>query len=254
MDARLKRKRSQFEYGKVAYCQSHYFRSEVIYIPSLARDQNEIRLLVLLPANTHDTMGTPHQDPGPGSSGTEAQNSLHCRLMTVKLDLAPPYVAVSYTWATEDGDSSLTRCIYVHTEDEVNSVQTIDITVNCETALKQIRDSPISEAIWIDAICIDQNRISERNHQVSMMDRNYKNATAVEVCIQCAAHTLQAVVCLEEAAKSFASVTSTSGVHLESRVISAFEQLRVFFDHRYFSRVWVRIHEKCYRMTLTVAE
>jgi hypothetical protein len=33
--------------------------------------------------------------------------------------------------------------------------------------------------LWVDAICIDQSNIEERNHQVKLMDLIYKNAKIV---------------------------------------------------------------------------
>lgn len=48
-------------------------------------------------------------------------------------------------------------------------------------ALKYLRHPDQGRTFWIDAICIDQDDPSERNHQVQMMSRIYTRAK--EVCI-----------------------------------------------------------------------
>lgn len=149
----------------------------------LARDRDEIRLLKLLPDN-------PSSPASKLLSLESGQHSiLRCQLITVDLDQAPPYVALSYTWATEDGDAGLTRRMIVHSEVETENDglmyptetdEVIYVTANCEDALRRTRDSSFTEFLWVDAICIDQNRILERNYQVSTMDRIYTKATGVK--------------------------------------------------------------------------
>lgn len=47
--------------------------------------------------------------------------------------------------------------------------------------LQRARQKHHSEALWIDAICIDQNNDSERNHQVRLMGRIYSKALEVYI-------------------------------------------------------------------------
>jgi len=42
--------------------------------------------------------------------------------------------------------------------------------------------------IWIDALCIDQQNNSERNHQVRVMGKIYEMAVEVLVWLGCSAH------------------------------------------------------------------
>jgi hypothetical protein len=51
----------------------------------------EIRLVVLLPG--------------------ERDDPIHCEIIHVNLDDDPHYDAVSYTWATEEGDASLSKTV-----------------------------------------------------------------------------------------------------------------------------------------------
>jgi hypothetical protein len=57
------------------------------------------------------------------------------------------------------------------------------ITKNLWSALKQLRHTSSPRRFWIDAICINQNSVEERNHQVPLMSRIYKEATNVYVWI-----------------------------------------------------------------------
>ncbi|EEU42374.1 uncharacterized protein NECHADRAFT_79878 [Fusarium vanettenii 77-13-4] len=50
------------------------------------------------------------------------------------------------------------------------------ITTNLRTALLNIRKPDQPCTIWVDAVCIDQNSVLERNHQVSIMADIYRNA------------------------------------------------------------------------------
>jgi hypothetical protein len=53
------------------------------------------------------------------------------------------------------------------------------VTTNLEAALRYLRHEFMVRILWIDAICIDQSNIEERNHQVPLMKTIYSNATSV---------------------------------------------------------------------------
>lgn len=84
----------------------------------------------------------------------------------------PEYEALSYTWATEDGDDARSSSI------ECGS-QCIWITRNCEAALRRLRNRDADCTLWVDAICIDQRNIHERGHQVGLMRDIYSKAKQV---------------------------------------------------------------------------
>ena len=52
---------------------------------------------------------------------------------------------------------------------------------NLWKALTHIRLATENQTLWIDAICIDQQNIQERNHQVEIMGEVYGKATLVIV-------------------------------------------------------------------------
>ncbi|SPJ72129.1 related to heterokaryon incompatibility protein (het-6OR allele) [Fusarium torulosum] len=77
---------------------------------------------------------------------------------------------MSYTW----GDDNATETILV------NDGQ-FALRPNLFSALKSLRNFDSPRLIWIDAICINQEDESERNHQVWQMNNIYSNAAVVNV-------------------------------------------------------------------------
>lgn len=123
----------------------------------LNRLESEIRLLKLLP-RYH-------------SANKNFNDDLYCEIFTVRLSDGPIYKALSYTW----GDlSEGVRKIFL------NGL-TFQIRQNLWQALRQLRQDNTDLVIWIDAICINQAEIGERNHQVSYMGQIYRKATEVLV-------------------------------------------------------------------------
>lgn len=101
---------------------------------------------------------------------------LHGCLMPTRLSQRPEYVALSYTWADQNGDRTLCDRIFLG-----NAWTPFAITSNCAAALRRLRSSGSTRVIWIDAICIDQANNGERSHQVSMMRDIYSRAESVAI-------------------------------------------------------------------------
>lgn len=96
---------------------------------------------------------------------------------TVRITLAqtafadrPRYEALSYTW----GPPGVVKGI------ELNGIR-VDVRENLWSALVHLRDARQERGLWIDAICINQADIEERNHQVKLMA--YIFARAEEVLV-----------------------------------------------------------------------
>jgi hypothetical protein len=92
-----------------------------------------------------------------------------------------PFEAVSYTWADSTGDSSLTSLVTVHKSHDISPRRQVRVTRNCEAALRRLRSRGEAKTVWIDAICINQQDISERGHQVRHMPQIYSTAKQVLV-------------------------------------------------------------------------
>jgi hypothetical protein len=96
---------------------------------------------------------------------------VECRLIHTRRGFQyHPYEALSYAW----GEPTLSSEIIV------NGLL-FPITHNLEQALRSLRDKDGGSArtLWVDAICINQSHVSERNHQVAQMGEIYAAATKV---------------------------------------------------------------------------
>ncbi|KAI1371274.1 heterokaryon incompatibility protein-domain-containing protein [Hypoxylon crocopeplum] len=127
-----------------------------LYTP-LDRSRTQIRFIEILPSDTDE-------------------ESVSCLLKVAELTPGARYAALSYVW----GDPKIKEDIMV------NGV-TLPVTTNLASALRHFRRSGFPKnqengevrQLWADAICINQDDIPERNHQVTLMRPIYRNATSV---------------------------------------------------------------------------
>lgn len=113
-------------------------------------------------------------DPGTG------MDAMSCRMHTYSLDKCPSYEALSYAW----GDNSQKLRIILNSGNENKSFY---VTLNLYSALRNLRKRRTGQTvdrrllIWIDALCIDQENLEERNDQVQRMKAIYQQAKRVVV-------------------------------------------------------------------------
>lgn len=110
--------------------------------------------------------------------GEEEHDMICCRVFKAYLPPDGPspntqhYNALSYAW----GDP-------FPTADIVLNGSRMTVTANLESALRHLRDLPMPEAqglpVWVDAICINQDDLKERNEQVQIMRDVYRKAHRV---------------------------------------------------------------------------
>lgn len=103
---------------------------------------------------------------------TWEQDGKQCRLAIWPLKEAPAYHAISYTW----GNPAPTHRVPVDGSD-------LRIPKNTSDVLDQLAYFRTSRYYWIDAICIAQGDIAEKNDQVAIMGEVYKGAAQVMVCL-----------------------------------------------------------------------
>ncbi|TKA63465.1 hypothetical protein B0A55_09737 [Friedmanniomyces simplex] len=121
----------------------------MLYPRRLDADSREIRTLTLA---SHDANGL-----------------VACCLNTVRLDEAS-YTALSYVW----GDPTATKPILV-------DGGKFQATVNLELALRNLSNDFVGKALWVDAVCINQQDVAEKNQQVPLMGELYSRANGVVI-------------------------------------------------------------------------
>jgi hypothetical protein len=118
----------------------------------LNHSEPSIRLLRVLPDSPPDT--------------------IHCELQHTTVDAS--FVCLSYVWGAPDNRHKIL----------VNNAE-FWVWPNLWNFLCVAKEKYPLTAFWIDAICIDQNSIRERNHQVSLMGNIYSQAERVIVWLGC---------------------------------------------------------------------
>jgi hypothetical protein len=90
----------------------------------------------------------------------------------------PKFEALSYTW----GSNADPQMVYVLEQDQTHQEeQQLELTANLASAFKDLRYTDRSRALWVDAVCINQQDLTERNEQVLRMRDLYKHAGRVVV-------------------------------------------------------------------------
>lgn len=100
----------------------------------------------------------------PGKEGT----AIHCRLRTYSINFHPPYECISYVWGDPDDKTD----IFCHR-------RRIRVPQNLHDALGRLRFRDESRILWADSICINQDDIKERGHQVQLMRQIFYRAVNV---------------------------------------------------------------------------
>jgi Heterokaryon incompatibility protein (HET) len=122
------------------------FEHQDIYAP-LHDEEQEIRLLHIAPGVATDRITT----------------TLH----VVSMSGNPAYEALSYTW----GSLTITEPILVN-------CTPFRATYNMASALRRLRSPESTRVVWVDAVCINQQDIRERNSQVLLMSRIYSECSS----------------------------------------------------------------------------
>lgn len=106
--------------------------------------------------------------------GDASTEDVECSLDVYDIDTAPSYTAISYTWGPVTPVRRIT----------INRARVI-VRENCHTALQYacLHRHALSKYLWIDAICIDQENLLEKNHQVGLMAEIFEKADSVLVSL-----------------------------------------------------------------------
>ncbi|KAJ4403439.1 hypothetical protein N0V91_006491 [Didymella pomorum] len=181
---------------------------------------------------------------------TDGSDIISCRLGVVSLDESPKYRALSYVW----GDPSVTKPILV---DDT----TVQVRMNLWTFLDQMRNEQYWDALWIDALCINEDDLEERSEQVSIMGPIYTKATGVRAWLGPGTEIyVLAMHGLADTEWPKNDQIQDDQVR-EDEVITFFEQplatdeffapIIDFFNNEYWSRIWI-VQEYCLAADLVV--
>lgn len=123
-----------------------------MHYAALDTTQHQIRLLHLAPSK-------------------DRRRTITCQFSVISLshgNQQDEYEALSYAW----GDPVFNRSIKL-------AGTHFPVTTNLKVILRTLRHATQERLLWIDAICIDQNNVQERSHQVSRMNDIYSQAANV---------------------------------------------------------------------------
>ncbi|KAH5332295.1 hypothetical protein HBI23_071800 [Parastagonospora nodorum] len=153
---------------------------------------------------------------------------IRCNVRAVHLSDKPVYAALSYTWDTSV-DCDIVMC----------NDKPLQVRRNLSNFLHEFRtklgNSNIS--LWVDAICINQADILERNHQVAQMRDIYSNAVAVISWLGQTFHDVSTAFGMVAGAQK---LTFTDGQdNRGTRSGRQWKALARLLNRPYWTRVWI---------------
>jgi hypothetical protein len=174
-----------------------------------------------------------HINPSTGPEGM-----IHCNLVTVNLEDGPHFEALSYEWGPAMPNVQI-----------MMNGRSISVRENLWWALRHLQLEDSRRVIWIDALCINQQDMAERNHQVAQMGQIYRAATRCVAWIgrERIVHELTSQVDECEPAMDFIKkCQSQSGMKrvdyskgLSPQGRQEHDSLEFFCRRRYWSRLWI---------------
>ncbi|TGO61471.1 hypothetical protein BCON_0027g00600 [Botryotinia convoluta] len=171
---------------------------------------DEIRLLRILPSISKDDV-------------------VCCRFIHTALHRAPNYRALSYTWGAK-----------IFSESIIVNGKRLSASKNLIGALRRLRSQRENDEsfLWVDAICIDQNNVPERNNQIAKMRTIFQNAQSVPVWIGSEKDNSSLAIRL---AKKMSKATGNQVIKMlhDPSTQDHLMALVTLFRRQYWWRIWV---------------
>lgn len=142
------------------------------------------------------------------------------------------YEALSYVWGSEKKP----RCVFTNEGD-------VYIGENLHAALLRLRDRSLDRIIWADAICINQDDLDERVHQVKMMAKIYAGASRVVVWLEAAIDSRPVDnEATADVRKALEAISRAADGQLEKSSDDEASRLAIhkLLQRSWFERMWVR--------------
>jgi hypothetical protein len=166
------------------------------------------------------------------------------------LGFRPQYEALSYTWGTSENPQTA----FIPPTDNNAPPWTFPISHNLAGALRHLRHELAPRIFWVDALCINQNDIHERDTQVTRMADIYRLASKVVVWLGpesedsnlaiSALDLIGSQVVASKLSTIYASPDATNRDWFRSRTPLDFpgqtwQALLNIFKRPWFDRVWI---------------
>lgn len=172
-----------------------------LYMP--LADDGEIRLVHLQPRGPDD--------------------NVQCLIKHSKLKDNIAYEALSYAWGDAADEQSL----------KVDDSSSYQIWPNLRSALYHLRLEGRERVLWIDALCINQRDINERNHQVRQMGNIYQSASKVVIWLGEADDSSEVAMLYLSDFNYNQTISSTS------KTGHILYSLKTLGERAYWSRLWI---------------
>ena len=168
-------------------------------------------------------------------SGDENEEII-CELDQYPIHRRPPYDALSYTWGLPGYEKRV----------KING-KSFFVRPNLYAFLLQRRQRKDNSFLWIDAICIDQHNVEERNFVVSLMDQIFERADTVYVWLGAeAGYTADAFDVLRQAdqARQYRPLSDDGELYIlewlqTPEMKAKWPALLELCQARYWTRVWI---------------
>ena len=157
----------------------------------------------------------------------DISDTLVCDMHHVRLIDKPEYAALSYTWGAPIFDHHV-----------ICNGRRLAITAHLDAALRRFRKTTWW-MLWVDALCIDQTNIPERNYQVSIMKHIYSQASRTCVYLGEACPQDEEALLLMRVLGECTKTDYRSSAGLPHPNHPAWEAMQSLFSRPWFSRMWI---------------
>ncbi|THV47033.1 hypothetical protein BGAL_0340g00030 [Botrytis galanthina] len=148
-----------------------------------------------------------------------------------------PYSALSYTWGHID-----------KVEEVIIDSARIKVTSNLHMALQHLRSGEEDQIFWIDALCINQENVHEKIHQIRQMGDIYKKAEKVVVWLGRGTEETDLVMdSMKRLRKASLGWNSAEWEYKANGWVdenyehlkNSREQMRLILERPWFRRIWI---------------
>lgn len=146
------------------------------------------------------------------------------------------YEALSWCWGTDKPEYALLISKRSYSG-QVETTYKLRVRKQLALALKNLRHLGKSRTMWIDAICIDQNNPSERNHQVQMMSRIYTRSESV--CIWLGDSDDSSKLAIDFIRDEIMELHNFDALSKSKQYTEKWKALMMLMQREWFSRRWV---------------